>query len=81
MLDLQVLKTVLTDSVLHPAGVGLCCLLIHAGFYEHFRKKAVFLIGSLSHLAAYIGQTNEAVLIPFNKSACLQRCNGMGDAR
>ena len=32
MLDLQVLKTVLTDSVFHPAGIGLsCCLLYTSG--------------------------------------------------
>ena len=41
----------------------------------------MLLIGALGHLAAHIGQANEAVLVPLDKSAGLQCCNGVGDAR
>lgn len=59
----EILEGLLTDHMLHPTGVLLGGLGIHASVSEHLRKETVFLIGLLRHLSAYIGQVEEIVTV------------------
>ena len=65
------LKGLLADDMLHPAGVPLRRRRINAGLGEQIREKAVLLIGLLGNFSPSVSQMTKEVLIHRKKSTFL----------
>ena len=63
------LKTALTNHMLHAAGVLFCSFGFHTGLHQQACEEAVLLIGLLGYLPAYIGQAEEEVPVHGEETA------------
>ena len=62
-------KTLGTNNVFHPAGIGLRCLGINTSSDKLFCKKAVAFINGCSNLPAYVGQVEKVVFVHREKTS------------
>ena len=74
------LKTALTNHMLHAAGILFRCFWIDTCLRQQAGKEAVFFIGLLGYLPAHICQTEEEVRIHGEKSALFQGSYRMAHA-
>ena len=75
------LKTALTNHMLHAAGILFRCFWIDTCLRQQAGKEAVLLIGLLGYLPAHIGQAEKEVLVHGEETALLQDSHCMTYAR
>ena len=66
------LKTALTNHVLHAAGVLLSRFRLYPSIHQQSGKEAVFFIGLLRYLPAHIGQAEEEVPVHGEEASFFQ---------
>src|SRR5699024_5928425 len=76
----QPVKTLITDDVFNPAGVGLRSFGINTCGNKLFSKEAVTLIDLFGNLAAYIGQMEKVISVHRKKAAVPQGSHRMANA-
>ena len=76
----QPVKTLITDDVFNPAGVGLRSFGVNTCGNKLFSKEAVTLIDFFGNLAAHIGQMEKAIFVHCKKAAVPQGSHRMAHA-